>query len=103
MLLVASIIKMVRNTHRHPANRALHIAGAPVYAAGVFMVFGSLFGFGTDLIAGAAMWLAAVAMFVGGHRIEGNAGSMTPVLIFRLLSRKAAGYRVAQRAHFLRA
>jgi hypothetical protein len=103
MLLITSVVKLVKNTHRHPANRALHIAGAPVYAAGAFMVFGGLFGFGTDMIAGAAMWLAAIAMFVAGHRIEGNAGSMTPVLIFRLLSRKVAGYRVAQRAHFLRA
>ena len=102
VLVLASVVKLVKNTHTHPANRALHIAGAPVYAAGVWMVFGSLLGSGTDMVIGAGLWLAAVAMFVAGHKIEGNAGSTTPVLIFRLLSRKFAGYSVAQRIHFLR-
>jgi len=54
-----------------------------------------------DLVAGAAMLFAAIAMFVSGHMIEGNVGSTTPVLLFRLLSRKVARYSIAQRIHLL--
>lgn len=98
-----AIIKMIKNTHRHPANKALHCVGLPFYAIGLAMTLGHFAGLQTNLPAGAAMWLAAVAMFVSGHRIEGNVGSMTPVLVFRLVSRKAARYLVPQRVHFLRA
>jgi hypothetical protein len=53
-----------------------------------------------DLAVGAAMWLAAIAMFTSGHDIEGNIGSITPVLLFRLLS-KIVRNHVAQRFHLL--
>jgi hypothetical protein len=99
---VRAVVKMIVNTHRHPANRALHLAGAPLYVVGLAMVIGYFAGMRTEPGAGAAMWLAAVAMFVAGHRIEGNVGSMTPVLLARLLSKTARDF-VAQRVHLLRA
>lgn len=98
-----AVIRIIKNTHRHPANRALHCIGAPFYVIGTSMVLGHLAGAQTDLALGAAMWLAAAVMFVAGHRIENNIGSMTPVLLFRLASRKAGRYLVPQRVHFLRA
>jgi hypothetical protein len=101
MYCVSAIIKMVKNTHRHPANQALHCIGAPFYAAGLAMALGYFAGIQTDLAGGIAMWLAGVAMFVAGHRIEGNVGSTTPVLLFRLLSKVAHNF-VAQRVHLLR-
>lgn len=100
---VRAIVKMVKNTHRHPANQALHCLGAPFYVIGASMVFEHFAGMETDLAVGAAMWLAAVVMFVAGHRIENNLWAMTPVLLFRLASRKAARYLVPQRIHFMRA
>ena len=84
------IVKLVRGTHRHPANRALHAAGLPIYAAGIAMVAGHFAGAGTDPLLGAALWSAAVAMLVSGHAIEGNAMSMTPVLVARLVYRSLA-------------
>lgn len=102
MYCVRAIVKMIRNTHRHPANQALHCIGVPFYAIGAGMTLGHFAGMHTDPVAGMAMWIAAVAMFVSGHRIEGNAGSMTPVLLFRLLSKVAHNF-VAQRVHLLRA
>ena len=69
-VLLRAVVKMVKNTHRHP-------------------------------FAGLAMWLSAIAMFVAGHKIEGNVVSMTPVLLFRLFSRKAAGYLAAKRVHLV--
>ena len=102
MYFVRAVIKIIINTHRHPVNRALHLAGAPLYMAGLAMVIGYFVGMRTDPAAGATMWLAAVTMFVTGHMIEGNAGSMTPVLLARLLSKTARDF-VAQHFHLLRA
>jgi hypothetical protein len=106
-VFVHRILKIIRNTHRHPANQALHSIGAPFYAVGLLVMLGHFAGIQeqqttttTGLAAGTAMWLAAIAMFVLGHKIEGNVGSMTPVLLFRLLllslRRKVARYPVMQ-------
>lgn len=96
------LVKLIKGTHRHRANRALHCIGTPFYAIGVAMTLGHFAGVHTDLALGAAMWIAAVAMFVIGHKIENNIGSMTPILIYRLISRKVVQYFIAQRVHFLR-
>ena len=64
----------------------------------------------TNLAVGGAMLLAAIAMFVLGHKIEGNLRSMAPVLLFRFLvvvvvllsRRKVARYPFAKRVHLLR-
>jgi hypothetical protein len=102
MYCVRAVMKMIKNTHRHPANRALHCIGAPFYAVGAAITLGHFVGMQADLFIGLAMWIAAIVMFVAGHKIEGNAGSMTPVLLFRLLSKAARDF-VAQRVHLLRA
>ena len=102
-----AILRIIKNTHRHPANQLLHFIGAPFYAAGLVVMLGHFAGIQqlqtttTDIVAGATMWLAGIAMFVSGHKIEGNIGSMTPVLLFRLLSRKVTRYPIAQRFHLL--
>jgi hypothetical protein len=88
--MMTSIIKLVKGTHRHPANRALHAVGLPIYAAGIAMIAGHFAGTGTDPLLGAAVWSAAVAMLVSGHAIEGNIMSMTPVLVTRLVHRSLA-------------
>jgi hypothetical protein len=107
--MMHAILKIIKNTHRHPVNQALHFIGAPFYAAGLLVILGHLDTIlqqqttttTIDLVAGAAMLFAAIAMFVSGHMIEGNVGSTTPVLLFRLLSRKFARYSFAQRIHLL--
>jgi hypothetical protein len=84
---VQSILKIIRNTHRHPVNQALHSIGSPFYGIGLAMILGHLAGIHTNLAAASAMLLAAIAMFVLGHKIEGNLRMMAPILLFRLLSR----------------
>jgi hypothetical protein len=101
--MLAAVVKLVKNTHRHPANQALHFIGAPFYAIGLGMIVGYFAGMQVNLLDGIAMSISAIAMFVAGHKIEGNVMTMTPVLVFRLLSRKAARYLLAKRIHFLRA
>lgn len=102
-VLLRAVVKMVKNTHRHPANQALHFAGAPLYVVGLVIVIGHFAAadMQANPFAGLAMWLSAIAMFVAGHKIEGNVMSMTPVLLFRLFSRKAAGYLAAKRVHLV--
>jgi hypothetical protein len=106
---VQSILKIIRNTHRHPVNQALHSIGAPFYGIGLAMILGHLVGIHTNLAAAGGMLLAAIAMFVLGHKIEGNLRMMAPVLLFRFLlvlslsrSRKVAHYPFAKRVHLLR-
>ena len=85
ILSVQTILKIIKNTHRHPANQALHSIGAPFYGIGLAMVLGHLAGMQTNPAVGGAMLLSAIAMFVLGHKIEGNLRMMAPVLLFRFL------------------
>ena len=106
-----AILKIIKNTHRHPANQALHLIGAPFYAAGLIVILGHFIDLMNqqsttstiplNFIAGPAMLFTAIAMFVSGHLIEGNLGSTTPVLLIRLLSSKVARYPIAQRIQLL--
>jgi uncharacterized membrane protein YgaE (UPF0421/DUF939 family) len=79
------ILQIIKNTHRHPINQALHSIGSPFYGIGLAMVFGHLAGMQSNPVAGSLMILVAVTMFVSGHKIEGNLNSMTPVLLSRLI------------------
>ena len=84
--------------------------GAPFYGVGLVIILGHVAGMHTNLAVGGAMLLAAIAMFVLGHKIEGNLRSMAPVLLFRFLvvvvvllsRRKVARYPFAKRVHLLR-
>jgi hypothetical protein len=103
MNVLRATVKMLKNTHRHPANRALHTIGLPIYAYGIAMIIGHFAGAGTDAWLGLALWTLAVSMLVAGHAIEGNVRSMTPVLVARLASRSLAPHHLfKQRVHLLR-
>ena len=101
------VLKIIRNTHKHPVNQALHCIGAPFYGLGIAMLIVHLGGMQTNVAVGSTMLLAAVAMFVLGHKIEGNIRSMAPVLLFRFLyvvlssRRGVARYSLAKRVHLL--
>jgi hypothetical protein len=106
---VQSILKIIKNTHRHPVNQALHSIGVPFYGIGLTMILGHLTGIQTNVAVAGAMVLAAIAMFVLGHKIERNLRMMAPVLLFRFLlallfsrrRRKIARYSFAKRVHLL--
>jgi hypothetical protein len=78
-------LQIIKSTHRHPINQALHSVGAPFYGLGLGIIFGHLVGMQSNPVAGMTMFLGAVAMFVVGHKIEGNLNSMAPVLLGRLI------------------
>ena len=102
-MIVDSIIKLVKNTHRHKANQALHCFGVSFYAVGLFMIiYHFIVSTQIHLSAGIAIWLSAIAMFITGHKIEGNISAITPVIVARLISRKIANYFFTHRIHFTR-
>jgi hypothetical protein len=104
---VQKVLKIIRNTHKHPVNQALHCIGAPFYGLGIAMLIVHLGGMQTNVVLSSTMLLAAIAMFVLGHKIEGNIRSMAPVLLFRFLyvvvlsRRRVARYSLAKRVHLL--
>ena len=60
------------------------------------MTLGYLAGMQTNFAAGGTMLLAAIAMFVLGHKIEGNLRMMAPVLLFRFLRATLSRRKVAR-------
>jgi hypothetical protein len=87
----------------------------PFYGIGLTMILGHLTGIQTNVAVAGAMVLAAIAMFVLGHKIERNLRMMAPVLLFRFLlvlllsrrrgrrrRRKITRYSFAKRVHLLR-
>ena len=92
--LVGSFWVMLRETHRHPVNRALHFAGMPLYLLGISLMAGN-----SDKGFGALLLVGAVVMFTVGHKIEGNLRSITPILAYRLISRNVRRYLAANRIH----
>ena len=95
--MLQKLLKIIKNTHRHPVNQALHSVGAPFYALGIAMSVGHLAGMPTSIVAGSAMLFAAIAMFVLGHNIEGNLRSMAPVLLFQFVRASISGRRRGDR------
>jgi hypothetical protein len=90
---------MIKSTHRHPVNRALHAVGTPFYVFGLAVIIHGFSGYQSVLAYGALLWIAGTAMFTAGHLVEGNLSSITPVLAFRLAFRKAQHYFAADRIH----
>lgn len=80
-----SAVKVVRFTHRHPANIGLHCVGLPMYLSGIPIAAGLLTW--TTPAIGLGMIAAGISLLVLGHAIEGNVGTMTPVLLARLAVR----------------
>jgi hypothetical protein len=97
--IARSLWLVLRGTHRHPANIALHIAGITCYALGAASFLGGGFGIYDTVM----FFVAGIGMFLAGHSIEGNLASITPVLIYRLVLRKLSRHLCAKGIHFLRA
>ena len=107
LLFLLSLWKVIKNTHRRRSNRALHVAGSPLYASGVAILIANLAGYGAahsatsapNPVLGILLLLAGIGMFTLGHKIEGNLGSITPVLASRLVLRNTRRYFAAHRIH----
>ena len=83
-----SLVKAIKGTHRHPANRILHLIGLPIYITGMTLIAGYFLNLNTNPITGLILWLAAVCLFLVGHKIEGNLRAMTLIVLFKYLKSK---------------
>ena len=84
-----NLVKAIKSTHRHPANRILHLIGLPIYVTGITSVAGYFLNLNSNPISGLTLWLIAVSLFLIGHKMEGNLRAMTLIIVFKYLrSRK---------------
>jgi hypothetical protein len=81
-----SLIKAIKNTHRHPANRLLHAIGLLLYFLAILMVLvGNFMDTNTNPFNSLILFAVAIALFLLGHRIEGNIRATTWVILFKYL------------------
>ena len=81
-----SLIKAIKNTHRHPANRLLHAIGLLLYFLAILMILlGYFIDKNTNPFFGLILFVVAIALFLLGHRIEGNLRATTWVILFKYL------------------
>jgi hypothetical protein len=92
-----SLVKAIKSSHRHPINRILHCIGFPIYATGIALILGDLFGLHTNPVSGVILWSMAIGLFLLGHRIEGNLRAMTLIVIFKYVLRSSRSTTVVHR------
>jgi uncharacterized membrane protein len=80
-----SLLKAIRNTHRHPANRILHAIGLSFYIIAILMILDYLFNKDINPFTILILFALAIALFLLGHAIEGNIRATTWVIIFKYL------------------
>ena len=80
-----SLLKAIKNTHRHPANRMLHVIGLLLYAVAIFVISYSLLNTNVSPYPSLFLFLVAITLFFLGHKIEGNVRATTWVVLFKYL------------------
>ena len=80
-----SLLKAIKNTHRHPANRILHGIGLLLYVVAILMISGSLLNTDVNPYSSLFLFMVAIALFLLGHKIEGNVRATTWVVLFKYL------------------
>jgi uncharacterized membrane protein len=81
-----SLLKAIRNTHRHPANRILHAIGLSFYIIAILMILDYLVNKDIKpLFTIPILFVIAVALILLGHIIEGNIRATTWVIVFKYL------------------
>ena len=81
-----SLLKALKNTHRHPANRMLHAVGLLLYALAILgILLGYFVNKNTNPLFGLILFVLAIALFLLGHRIEGNIRATAWVILFKYL------------------
>ena len=81
-----SLIKAIKSTHRHPANRILHGIGLFLYAVAIILIVSNyLLKTPLNLFMIVMLIVVAIALFLFGHTIEGNVKATTWVIVFKYI------------------
>jgi uncharacterized protein YacL len=80
-----SLSKAIKNTLRHPVNRMLHVIGLLLYAIAILVISDSLLNTNVNPYPSLFLFVVAIALFLLGHKIEGNVRATTWVVLFKYL------------------
>ncbi len=79
------LLKAIRNTHRHPVNKILHTIGLLLYAIAILVIVGYFINIKTNPYCSLILFMVAIALFLLGHKIEGNIRATTWIILFKYL------------------
>ena len=82
------LLKAIKNTHRNPINIILHATGLVLYCIGLFLIADDLIGEGQKMIIGIYSFIAAIGLFLIGHKIEGNIRAITIIILLKYIKSK---------------
>jgi hypothetical protein len=85
-----NLFKAIKNTHRNPISRVLHLIGLSLYVIGFSLLAGYYIG-SLDIassIIGIILFPIAIGLFLTGHKIEGNLRAMTLIILLKYLRSK---------------
>jgi uncharacterized membrane protein YGL010W len=81
-----SLIKAIKSTHRHPLNKILHTIGLSLYFISILLIASNFFiQTNVNYFIIALLFGVAISLFIFGHKIEGNLGATTWVVLFKYL------------------
>ncbi|MGA7602525.1 MAG: hypothetical protein WCE33_05515 [Nitrososphaeraceae archaeon] len=85
-----NLLKAIKNTHRNPVSKILHVTGMSLYVIGFILIAGY---YSNNLnisspIYGIILFPIAVGLFLIGHKKEGNLRAMTIIVVMKYLKSK---------------
>jgi hypothetical protein len=85
-----NLLKAIKNIHRNPISRLLHLIGLSLYIVG-FILIVCCYSDSDSLnisspIYGIILFLIAVGLFLMSHKIEGNLSAMTLIVVMKYLN-----------------
>ena len=81
-----SLIKAIKSTHRHPANKILHGIGLFLYAVAIMIIISNcLLKTPLNPFMIVLLFVVAITLFLFGHNLEGNIKATTWVLLFKYI------------------
>jgi hypothetical protein len=86
-----NLLKAIKSTHRSRISRLLHLAGISLYIVGFIIIIEYYVGNrvnSSSPLFGIILFPVAIALFLTGHKIEGNLKAMTLIIIVKYLKSK---------------
>jgi hypothetical protein len=83
-----NLLKAIKNTHRNPVSKILHVTGLSLYVIGLFILIAGYYFNNLNIsspIYGIILFPIAVGLFLIGHKKEGNLRAMTIIVVMKYL------------------
>jgi hypothetical protein len=90
-----NLLKAIKNTHRNPISRLLHLVGLSLYIVGFILIADYYLSNNLNIsspIYGIILFPIAVGLFLIAHKLEGNLRAMTLIVVMKYLKSKL-GFR----------